>query len=100
MRVSEELVGKLIVDASGNEVGKVDDAEFDLESRSMIAIVVKGKGILSKQFQSERIDSLMKKIRISKTDDLMIPFEEVQAVGKYVVLKKAIALDTQRTEGV
>jgi sporulation protein YlmC with PRC-barrel domain len=90
MRVIEELNGKIIIDASGNEVGKVDDAEFDLETRSIMALVVKGKGILSKQFQGERLDALMKKFRITKTDDLMIPFEEVQAVGKYVVLKKTI----------
>jgi sporulation protein YlmC with PRC-barrel domain len=90
MRVIEELGGKVIVDASGNEVGKVDDAEFDLESRSIMALVVKGKGILAKQFQGERLDALMKKFRITKTDDLIIPFEEVQAIGKYIVLKKTI----------
>lgn len=98
MRVTEELCGKVIVDASGNEVGKVDDAEFDLETKSMVALVLKGKGILSKQFQSERIDSLMKKIRITKTDDLMIPFEEVQAIGKYIVLKKTLNMDSQHVE--
>jgi len=90
MKVIEELCGKVIVDAAGNEVGKVDDAEFDLETKSIMALVVKGKGILAKQFQSERIDTLMKKFRITKTDDLMIPFEEVQAIGKYLVLKKTI----------
>ena len=93
MRIIEELVGKVIVDASGNEVGKVDDAEMDLETRSMVALVLKGKGILSTQFQSERLDAFMKKIRISKTEDLMIPFEEVQAIGKYVVLKKTITAE-------
>lgn len=85
--------GKIIVDAAGNELGKVDDGEIDLESRSIVAIAVKGKGILSKQFQSERLDTLMKKIRLTKTDDLMIPFEEVQAIGKYVVLKKVITME-------
>jgi len=93
MRINEELCGKIIVDAAGNELGKVDDGEIDLESRSIVALVVKGKGILSKQFQSERLDTLMKKIRITKTDDLMIPFEEVQAIGKYVVLKKVITME-------
>ena len=93
MRINEELCGKIIVDAAGNELGKVDDGEIDLESRSIVALVVKGKGILSKQFQSERLDTLMKKIRLTKTDDLMIPFEEVQAIGKYVVLKKVITME-------
>jgi sporulation protein YlmC with PRC-barrel domain len=40
MRVVEELPGKVIVDANGNEVGKVDDVEIDLEARSLEALVV------------------------------------------------------------
>lgn len=90
MRVVEQLPGKVIVDAKGNEVGKVDDVEIDLEARSLEALVVKGKGILSKQFQTDKLASLMKKLSLTKTEDLLIPFDEVQAIGKYVVLKKVI----------
>lgn len=89
MRVVEELPGKVIVNANGNEVGKVDDVEIDLEARSLEALVVKGKGILSKQFQADKLASLMKRLGVTKTEDLLIPFDEVQAIGKYVVLKKS-----------
>ncbi|MGD0803715.1 MAG: PRC-barrel domain-containing protein [Candidatus Bathyarchaeia archaeon] len=90
MRALEELLGKLIVDSKGNEVGKIDDVEVDLNSKLVEAIVVKGKGILAKQFQAEKLASLMKRLRITKTEDLLIPFDEVQAIGKYVVLKSGI----------
>ena len=90
MRVYEEVMGKIIVDAMGNEIGKVDDVEIDLESKKAEAIIVKGKGMLTKQFQAEKLASIMKRLRISKTEDLLIPFDEVQAIGKYVVLKSTI----------
>ena len=90
MRVIEELPGKIIVDAKGNEVGKVDDVEIDLETRTVEALVVKGKGLLAKQFQTDKLASLMKRLRVSKTEDLLIPFDEIQAIGKFVVLKSII----------
>ena len=90
MRVIEQLPGKIIVDAKGNEVGKVDDVEIDLEARSLEALVVKGKGLLAKQFQADKLASLMKKLRVTKTEDLLIPFDEVQAIGKFVVLKNVV----------
>ncbi len=70
MRVVEELQGKTIVDAKGNEVGKVDDVEMDIETLSLAALVVKGKGVLAKQLQTEKLASLMKRLRVTKTEDL------------------------------
>ena len=90
MRIVEELPGKIIVDAKGNEVGKIDDVEIDLETRRLEALVVKGKGILAKQFQTEKLASLMKRLRVTKTEDLLIPFDDIQAIGKFVVLKNSI----------
>jgi sporulation protein YlmC with PRC-barrel domain len=90
MRGLEEFLGKIIIDAQGNEVGKIDDIEIDLDTKRVEALVVKGKGLLAKQFQAEQLASLMKRLRITKTEDLLIPFDEVQAIGKYVVLKNVI----------
>jgi sporulation protein YlmC with PRC-barrel domain len=92
----EEIQGKVIVDAAGNEVGKVDDIEVYWEGKTIEAIVVKGKGLLAKQFSSERLDALFKKLRITKTDDLLIPLEEIQAIGKFVVLKKKLELEAKK----
>jgi sporulation protein YlmC with PRC-barrel domain len=98
MRIIEGLPGKIIIDASGNEVGKVDDVEADLSTRVLEALVVKGKGVLSKQFQSERLDSLLKRAGITKTEDLLVPFDEVQAIGKFIVLKKTINIETPTSQ--
>ncbi len=63
MRVSE-ILGKPIVDSAGNEVGKVDDVEALWEDKTIEALVVKGKGFLEKQFSSERMSSLLKRLRV------------------------------------
>ena len=78
------------MDAKGNEVGKVDDVEIDVETRSLAAVVVKGKGVLSKQFQAEKLASMMKRLGLTKTEDLLIPFDDVQVIGKYVILKNIV----------
>lgn len=90
MRVIGELLEKVIIDASGNEIGKVDDFEIDFETKSLVAIVVMGKGLVSKQLQNEKLASLMKQLKITKTEDLLIPLEDIQAVGKFILLKHTI----------
>ena len=92
MRISQEILGKTIVDSAGNELGKVDDLEVDLETKIIEALVVKGKGKLSHYFNSERFDSVKKKLGVAtiEVEDLLIPAEEIQAIGKYVVIKKKI----------
>jgi len=89
MRVSE-IVGKMIIDAAGNEIGKADDLEVDVNGGTIDAVVVRGKGSLAAQLDSERLDSLLKKLRVSKSEDLLIPIGDIQSVGKYVVLRKAL----------
>ena len=88
---ASDIVGKKIVDSAGNEVGKADDLEVDLKEGTFDAIVVKGKGFLVTQLQSERQDRLLKKLRITKTEDLLIPVDDVQSVGEFVVLKKELS---------
>jgi sporulation protein YlmC with PRC-barrel domain len=90
MRIGEEILGKTIVDPIGNELGKVDDLEVDWENKIIEALVVKGKGKLSPYFDSERFDSIKKKLGVTTTEDLLIPVEEIQAIGNYVVIKKKI----------
>ena len=88
---ASDIVGKKIVDSAGNEVGKADDLEVDLKEGTFDAIVVKGKGFLITQLRSERQASLLKKLRISKSEDLLIPVDDIQSVGEFVILKKELS---------
>lgn len=88
-------MGKTIIDAAGNEIGRADDFEVDWKEGSVDAVVVKGKGSLAAQLQSERLDSLLKKLKVTKSDDLLIPVGDVQSVGKFIVLKKAMKASLQ-----
>jgi sporulation protein YlmC with PRC-barrel domain len=89
MKVSE-IVGKMIIDAAGNEIGKADDLEADWKEGTIDAIIVKGKGSMAAKLDSERLGPLMKKLGLTRPEDLLIPVGDIQSVGKYVVLKKAL----------
>ena len=68
----KQLLGMMALDANANEVGKIDDAEFDPVEGNITAITI----ILKKNFIS--------------SDKIEIDFEDVKSIGDYVLLDKEI----------
>lgn len=68
----KQLLGMMALDANANEVGKIDDAEFDPEEGQITAITI----VLKKNFIS--------------SDKIVIEFEDVKSIGDYVLLNKEI----------
>ena len=71
----KQLLGMMALDANANEVGKIDDAEFDPVEGNITAITI----ILKKNFIS--------------SDKIEIDFEDVKSIGDYVLLDKEINKD-------
>lgn len=68
----KQLLGMMALDANANEVGKIDDAEFDpVEGKISAITVVLKKNIIS----SNKIE---------------VDFEDVKSIGDYVLLNKEI----------
>ena len=68
----KQLLGMMALDANANEVGKIDDAEFDPEEGKINAITI----VLKKNFIS--------------SNKIEIDFEDVKSIGDYVLLDKEI----------
>ena len=68
----KQLLGMMALDANANEVGKIDDAEFDPVEGQITAITI----ILKKNFIS--------------SDKIEVDFEDVKSIGDYVLLDKEI----------
>ncbi|WP_407462655.1 PRC-barrel domain-containing protein [Methanobrevibacter sp.] len=68
----KQLLGMMALDANANEVGKIDDAEFDPEEGKINAITI-----------------VLKKNIIS-SNKIEIDFEDVKSIGDYVLLNKEI----------
>ncbi len=68
----KQLLGMMALDANANEVGKIDDAEFDPEEGKINAITI----VLKKNFIS--------------SNKIEIDFEDVKSIGDYVLLNKEI----------
>ena len=66
----KQLLGMMALDANANEVGKIDDAEFDPKEGKINAITI----VLKKNFIS--------------SNKIEIDFEDVKSIGDYVLLDK------------
>ena len=68
----KQLLGMMALDANANEVGKIDDAEFDPKEGKINAITI----VLKKNFIS--------------SNKIEVDFEDVKSIGDYVLLDKEI----------
>ncbi|MBE6509170.1 MAG: photosystem reaction center subunit H [Methanobrevibacter sp.] len=71
MRIKDELIGKEVLDAEIQIVGKVADAIFDKDTFEVTDIVIKKSGF------SEQI----------KSSENIVPMELVKAIGDKILLK-------------
>jgi sporulation protein YlmC with PRC-barrel domain len=71
MKISDELIGKDVIDESGDQIGIVNDVEWDFETNTVTSIHLKEAGISAKI-------GLGKKI---------VPYEKIEAIGDTVLIK-------------
>ena len=76
----KEFVGSTVLDKNANEVGKVDDIEFNPEDGKI-----------------EKITLTLQKNLFSR-DELEIDFDDVATIGAYVILNKEIPKPEEKVE--
>ena len=73
----KEFIGSIVLDKNANEVGKVDNVDFDPETGKIQTIILTlQKNIFSK-------------------DELEIDFDDVATIGAYVILNKEIPKEVE-----
>jgi sporulation protein YlmC with PRC-barrel domain len=72
MKISDELIGKDIIDESGDQVGLVKDVEWDFETNTVKSIILKEAGISAK---------------IGLGDKKIVPYEMIEVIGDKVLIK-------------
>lgn len=73
----KEFIGSVVLDKNANEVGKIDNVDFDPKTGQIETIVLTlQKNIFSK-------------------DELEIDFEDVATIGAYVILNKEIPKEAE-----
>ncbi|WP_295609140.1 PRC-barrel domain-containing protein [uncultured Methanobrevibacter sp.] len=75
-----EFLGSTVLDKNANEVGKVDNVEFNPEDGKI-----------------EKITLTLQKNIFSK-DELEIDFDDVATIGAYVILNKEIPKHEEKVE--
>ena len=75
MKISDELIGKVVIDESGDQIGIVNDLEWDFETNTVKSINLKEAGISAK---------------IGLGDKKIVPYEKIEAIGDTVLIKGKI----------
>ncbi len=72
MKIADELLGKDVVDESGDQIGLVDDVEWDFENNTVKSIILKEAGISAK---------------IGLGDHKIVSYEMIESIGDNVLIK-------------
>lgn len=83
----KEIIGKSVIDNSGNEVGEVKDVELDWSTKTIKAIIIDKESAMGKEVAGKLLSTL--KIR-SDEPDIPVPVEEIAAIGKFIILSKTL----------
>jgi sporulation protein YlmC with PRC-barrel domain len=72
VKISDELIGKDVIDGSGDQVGIVNDVNWDFDMNKVISIHMKEAGITAK---------------IGLGDKKIVPYEMIETIGDNVLIK-------------
>ena len=72
IKISDELIGKDVIDESGDLVGLINDVDWDFETNTVKSIILKETGISAK---------------IGLGDKKIVPYGMIEAVGDKVMIK-------------
>lgn len=73
MKFRDEIVGKNVIDESGDKVGEVEDIEVDLMNRRINGLILKEGGISSK---------------LGLGEERMVSMDMIEAMGDEIRLRK------------
>lgn len=71
MKIADELKGKEVVDASGNKIGEISDAEWNYQTNQIESLIITEGGASAKLGMGKKIE---------------IPYSEIKTIGDKVLL--------------
>lgn len=75
MKISDELIGKEVIDESGDQVGIVEDVEWNIITNSVESLYLKEAGLSAK---------------FGLGDNKIVPYSSVDTIGEKVLTKGII----------
>ena len=75
MKISDELIGKDVIDGSGDQIGFVEDVEWNFKNNRVESFILKEGGISAK---------------IGLGDKKIVPYEMIETIGDKVLIKGRI----------
>ena len=86
MRV-KSILGKKVIDAAGDDLGKVDDIEVNWETGEVESLIIGGDPKIKQRFfESKYAKGLLGRVGAKAEHDIVIPKNDVKAIGDVVTL--------------
>ena len=86
MRV-KTLIGKKLIDAAGDDLGKIDDVEIDWAEKTVVGLVIEGDPAIKQRFmEGKYAKKLFERLGAQAEPDMVIPVSDVKAIGDVVTL--------------
>jgi sporulation protein YlmC with PRC-barrel domain len=86
MRI-KDLIGKKVIDSVGDTLGKVEDVEFDWETKKVLAIVIGGDMEIKQKFmEGKYAKSILGRFGAKADPDISVAIEDISAVGDVITL--------------
>ena len=76
---ANDIIGKKVIDTSGNEIGEVEDIEIEWDNKAVTGIIIGGRG--------EMAQKLFGRLGARSTPDITIPVEQIMGMGEVVIIK-------------
>jgi sporulation protein YlmC with PRC-barrel domain len=86
MRI-KALLGKNVVDAVGDKLGKVEDIEVDWETKQVLAIIIGGDMEIKQRFmEGKYAKSILGRLGAKADPDIVVDVKDISAVGDMITL--------------
>jgi sporulation protein YlmC with PRC-barrel domain len=87
----KSILGKKVIDAAGDNLGAVDNIEFDWETKTITALIIEGDPkIKQRLFESKYAKQIFGKLGAEVDPDIHIPVADINVIGEVITLSTDI----------
>lgn len=83
----KDIVGKTVIDSAGDNLGKIEDIEYDWETKTISALIISGDYAVKQKFlESRYAKSIFGRLGAKADPDITVSVDDVKSIGDVIIL--------------
>lgn len=83
----KDLVGKTVIDSAGDDLGKIEDIDYDWDTKTITALIISGDYEVKQKFLgSKYAKSIFGRLGQKANPDITVSVDDVRGIGDVVTL--------------